>query len=287
MQIFRDKASLLTFIRQKKREGLSLGFVPTMGALHEGHISLIKSSQNFGDDLTICSIFVNPTQFNNPEDFAKYPNREKEDIEMLSKVGCHVLFMPTANEMYPQDGGKNSLKINFGKLETLLEGAFRLGHFNGVGLVVSKLFHLVQPDRAYFGQKDLQQCLIVQKLVEDLSFQIEIVICPILRESDGLAMSSRNLRLSQNERKIAPKIYETLLITRQKLQNGLSVKEAQNEGINFLKQFPDFNLEYLEIVHSSTLETVEREKLLSEGVICIAAHLGNVRLIDNLLINRI
>ncbi|GAB4335724.1 MAG: pantoate--beta-alanine ligase [Flammeovirgaceae bacterium] len=285
MQIIRDKASLSNFIRQKKREGLTLGFVPTMGALHEGHISLIRASQKAGDDLTICSIFVNPTQFNNPEDFAKYPNKEKEDIELLSKVGCHLLFMPSVNEMYPENNGKNSLKMNFGMLEASMEGAFRPGHFNGVALIVSKLFHLVQPDRAYFGQKDLQQCRIVQKLVNDLLFPIEIVICPILRESDGLAMSSRNLRLTPHERKIASKIYEALLLTRKKLKEGFSVQESQNEGINFLRQYSDFKLEYLELVHWHTLETVDREKLLSEGVICIAVHLGNVRLIDNLLIN--
>lgn len=282
MQIIREKSTLRQYIKQAKHRNQKIGFVPTMGALHEGHLSLIRASKQENNDLTVCSIFVNPTQFNNLDDFINYPSQEKDDIEKLLKEGCDAVFIPTVSEMYPSDNGRHSLSIHFGKLETVLEGKFRPGHFNGVALIVSKLFHLVEPDKAYFGQKDLQQCLIVRKLVEDLGFPVEIVVCPIVRENDGLAMSSRNLRLSPAERKLAPKLYETLLLAKNALLSGNTVEEAQQRACDFIAQFPEIRLEYLEIVDKYTLDSLQYRPSPEKAVICIAAYLGKVRLIDNL-----
>lgn len=255
------------------------GFVPTMGALHEGHISLIRRAKR-ENELTVASIFVNPTQFNNPEDLARYPRTLEADLDQLEKAGCDVVFVPSVQEMYPEPA---VLKMDFGRLEQILEGAFRPGHFNGVGLVVSKLFHIVRPHRAYFGQKDIQQCAVISRLVNDLSFGIELVFCETVREADGLAMSSRNVRLSPEKRKAAPFLYQSLLRGKELLLNGASPALAEQQVAGMYREHPDFDLEYYEIVAFRNLERITEYDPSMKTAIVVAAHLDGVRLIDNLI----
>lgn len=256
-----------------------IGFVPTMGALHEGHLQLIRRARQ-ECNVVVASIFVNPTQFNNPDDLARYPRTLEQDSEMLSTVGTDVLFFPTVQEMYPEPA---SLRFNFGDLETVLEGAFRPGHFNGVGLVVSKLFHLVQPHRAYFGQKDLQQVAVIRRLIRDLSFPIELIRCDTIRETDGLAMSSRNRNLTANEREQATALYEALLLAQALLKEGQSPLQAKAVVMGFFAQRPVFQMEYVEVVNADTLQPVAEMQAPGQTAICLAVHLGKVRLIDNLV----
>ncbi|GAA4835422.1 pantoate--beta-alanine ligase [Algivirga pacifica] len=286
MKIFRDKNLLQQYILQAKANGQSIGFVPTMGTLHQGHLSLIKQSKK-ANDLTFCSIFVNPTQFNNPEDLATYPRQEASDIEKLTAAGCDAVFIPDNQTMYPTGLDTSKLlQFNFGILEQQLEGAHRPGHFNGVGIVVSKLFHLVSPDNAYFGLKDLQQFLIIRKMVRDLSFPLQVHGCPTVRESDGLAMSSRNLKLSTEERQIAPSLHEGLTLVQQAILSGESVQNALQKGLAHIEQSKVFTVEYLEVRETETLTKVDNVSSLPEYAILVAAHLGNVRLIDNLLVQQ-
>jgi pantoate--beta-alanine ligase len=281
MQIFYEISSLRSFLALARKNGKTIGFVPTMGALHEGHLSLIRKAQE-ENDLVVCSIYVNPTQFNNPDDLAKYPRLLETDAEMLRKVGCHVLFAPTDTEMYPT---KPQLKFQFGFLETVMEGKFRQGHFSGVALVVSKLFHIVMPDKAYFGQKDLQQYLIIHQLVRELSFPIEVVRCPIVRETNGLAMSSRNKRLNTQQIQIASHIFEALQMAKQMLSSH-PIAYVQQHIRTFFSTIEGIELEYFEIVDAYTLESItDDEKYMKPLALCIAAFVGEVRLIDNLLID--
>lgn len=259
--------------------GKSIGFVPTMGALHEGHLSLINKAKS-ETDLTVCSIFVNPTQFNNSHDLAVYPRTLEADCSLLERVACDVVFAPSADEMYPQ---MPTMTFDFGDLERVMEGAFRPGHFNGVGIVVSKLFHIVQPDKAFFGQKDLQQCAIVNQLIHNLSFDLEFVVCPTQRETDGLAMSSRNRNLSPEQRSIAPVLYKALQKGGDLLLNGQSsvqVKQAIEESLGNIQAI---ELEYFEIANKNTLAPIQ-EYVPEKTALCIAAYLGKTRLIDNILL---
>ncbi|MBK0403497.1 pantoate--beta-alanine ligase [Adhaeribacter sp. BT258] len=259
--------------------GKRIGFVPTMGALHEGHLELIRASVA-ENDVTVCSIFVNPTQFNNAEDFRLYPRIEQEDAVMLENARCTYLFLPAAAEMYPAPAKVN---FNFGELETVMEGAHRPGHFNGVALIVSKLFHVVQPHKAYFGQKDLQQYAIIKQLVTDLDFNLNLVRFPIVREKSGLAMSSRNRRLTPEQLEIAPELYKTLCLAEEKLQNG-SLSEAKSAAEAYLKNYPEIKLEYFEIADANTLQPLTELKPGHEVALCLAAFLGEIRLIDNLVL---
>ena len=258
----------------------SIGLVPTMGALHEGHISLIKASKA-ENDLTVCTIFVNPIQFNNATDLEKYPKTIEADIQLLQSVNCDILFMPNATEMYPH---KTELVMDFGYQNTVMEGKFRPGHFSGVGIVVAKLFNIVQPERAYFGQKDFQQCLIIKQLVRELSFPIDIRIIETLRESDGLAMSSRNARLGVKARESAPKLYEALLYCAANSGN-FSIVEVKEKAAEMLHADEMIDLEYIEFVDFESgkiaLELIKGEKY----GICLAANVGDVRLIDNIIFN--
>ena len=229
MQIFNTISSLQNFLNSERIKGKSISFVPTMGALHTGHLSLIEASKK-QNDLTVCSIFVNPTQFNNAHDLSVYPRTLEADCQMLESIGCDAVFAPSAEEMYPQ---LPQIKFDFGDLERVMEGQFRPGHFNGVGIVVSKLFNIVQPDNAYFGQKDLQQCAIVNRLVKDLSFSLILNICPTQRETDGLAMSSRNRNLSPEQRNDAPHIYKAL----QKAADLLRKNKSSEAVKTFVKQY--------------------------------------------------
>ncbi|GIV39610.1 MAG: pantothenate synthetase [Thermonema sp.] len=265
-----------------KKEGKSIGFIPTMGALHEGHLSLVRRAKE-ENDVVVCSIFVNPTQFNDPTDLAKYPRTLEADRRLLESVGCDLLFAPQEQEMYP---APPVLRFSFGHLEQVMEGAHRPGHFNGVALVVSKLFHIVQPNKAYFGQKDYQQYLIIRQLVADLSFPVEVVPCPIVREADGLAMSSRNRRLTPAQRREAVILYQTLQEAKQRLLNGVSVEEVKKWVASVFAplQKKDIRLEYFEVADGYTLSAVKDIHRHKEVVLCIAAYVGEVRLIDNVLL---
>ncbi|TNF44349.1 MAG: pantoate--beta-alanine ligase [Cytophagales bacterium] len=255
-----------------------IGFVPTMGALHQGHLDLVQKSLE-NTDVTLVSIFVNPTQFNNPEDFKKYPNTLAEDLKKLESVGVDYVFVPNVETMYPD---KAELKLDFGFVERVLEGEFRPGHFNGVGLVVSKLFHAIRPHVAFFGQKDLQQVAVIKRLVKDLSFPIELEIVPTRREEDGLAMSSRNLRLSPEEREQALILIHSLKKAKKELFEGKSWLEVKKEIEQDFLQVPLAKLDYFELVNPDTFESQSEFSPAKKSSICVAAYLGEIRLIDNL-----
>ena len=238
MKVFNFIVDVQRFVEEKHNLGLKIGFVPTMGALHEGHLSLINRAKK-DNDIVVCSVFVNPIQFNNPADLEKYPRTPEKDIEKLEQAGCDAVFMPTAEEMYPN---KVEDHYDFGDLERVMEGACRPGHFNGVAIVVRKLFEIVTPNRAYFGEKDFQQLAIINKMVSNLNMNLEIVPCPIVREKDGLAMSSRNVRLNETERAIAPKIFATLNDSITK-KDVMSPAEMKNYALNKYaeKKFHEYN----------------------------------------------
>ncbi|MEM6297517.1 MAG: pantoate--beta-alanine ligase [Bacteroidota bacterium] len=257
----------------------SLGFVPTMGALHEGHASLVKRSK-LENDFTVCSIFVNPLQFDKKEDLQNYPRTFESDQAILESLGCDFLIYPTPETMYPSPV---RLKFDFGKLETEMEGRFRTGHFSGVAVVVAKLFHLAQPTRAYFGQKDWQQYLIIRQLAQDLSFPLEVIPCPIIREKDGLAMSSRNLRLTNEQRSIAPKIYEVLQAAQKELKMSHDMQEVEQNALKKLSQIDGFEPEYFSAVDAYTLEPLEKIEVNTEVLLATAVYLRPIRLIDNLI----
>ena len=279
MQIFYSINTLQDFLKSQRREGNSIGLVPTMGALHKGHLSLIEASKA-QNDLTVCSIFVNPTQFNNAHDLSIYPRTLEADCEMLESVNCEVVFAPNAHDIYPT---LPNLKFDFGDLERVMEGKFRPGHFNGVGIVVSKLFNIVQPDHAYFGQKDLQQCAIINRLVKDLSYNLILHICPTQRETDGLAMSSRNRNLTPEQRKTAPEIYKALQKAVELLKGKNSSQSVKGFITSQLDNTQGIEVEYFEISDFETLQPINE---LSEGktALCIAAFMCKTRLIDNVIV---
>lgn len=278
MQRFDTIAGLREYLQSIRYEQ-TIGFVPTMGALHEGHIALVeKAKQETG--LVVSSIFVNPVQFTNADDLARYPRTLEDDCQKLEAAGCDVVFAPLVNEMYPDPP---VIRLNFGELETVMEGAFRPGHFNGVGIVVSKIFNIVQPDRAYFGQKDLQQVAVIRRLIRDLSFPVELIRCPTVREADGLAMSSRNRNLTPAERQQAPLLFQALTQAERLLTQGHGVSQAKAAVTDAINGNPLFRLEYVEIVNVDTLQLVSEVGTPKQTAICLAAHLGNVRLIDNLV----
>ncbi|MDT8392732.1 MAG: pantoate--beta-alanine ligase [Bacteroidales bacterium] len=259
--------------------GLSIGFVPTMGALHEGHISLLQHSIR-ENDVSISSIFVNPIQFNNKEDLKKYPRKLDKDINMLDTAGCDMVFAPSVEEMYP---GEIQESYDFGALEHVMEGDARPGHFNGVAVVVNRLFNICIPHRAYFGEKDFQQLLIIREMVKKNALSLEIIGCPIIREPDGLAMSSRNVRLSADERSVAPVIFQTLSWIK-KQAGKMDVGELVDEAGQKLSQHESIKLDYVWIADEKTLMPVMNWHETSEIRAFIALFLGEVRLIDNMKI---
>ncbi|AYA38020.1 pantoate--beta-alanine ligase [Hymenobacter oligotrophus] len=281
MEILETAAALQALTEKWRREGRSIGLVPTMGALHEGHLQLVRTAAAQNDEVVV-SIFVNPTQFNNSEDFKLYPRVPDSDAEMLRGTGCTVLFTPTVEEVYPRP---TVLQFNFGALENVMEGAHRPGHFNGVATVVSKLFHLGRPHRAYFGQKDWQQVAVVRQLVQDLSFDLDLISCPTIRETDGLAMSSRNRRLSPEARAVAPRLYEALQLAAAQLQHTRQPELAQQAALDFLGAYPQIEVEYLQVADARLLQPLPAgTEPGQEAVICLAAWLGGVRLIDNVVL---
>jgi pantoate--beta-alanine ligase len=261
-----------------KNNNKSIGFVPTMGALHEGHISLVKKAVE-ENDIVVISIFVNPTQFNDKTDLKNYPRTPEKDIAMLEAAGANYIFMPTENEIYPEP---DTRQFDFGLLDKVMEGKHRPGHFNGVAQVVSKLFDIVQPHKAYFGQKDFQQLAIIRKLTEMLKFDVEIISCPILREADGLAMSSRNMLLTPEKRANAPLISKTLFDARNKMGEK-SVKDLIFWVENTINSNHQLEVEYFELSNALTLQPINEWSDAEQIVGCIAVKAGQVRLIDNVI----
>ncbi|MBU6119874.1 pantoate--beta-alanine ligase [Hymenobacter siberiensis] len=280
MQILTTAAGLQAYTEQARQAGQRVGLVPTMGALHAGHIQLVQAARAECNEV-IATIFVNPTQFNNADDFRLYPRVPEADAALLAPAGCTALFVPSVEEMYPRSA---VLRFDFGALEQVMEGAHRPGHFNGVATVVSKLFHLARPHRAYFGQKDWQQVAVVKQLVADLSFDLEIVACPTIREADGLAMSSRNRRLDAPARAVAPLLYQVLSAAAAQVQQGVAPAQVQADAFATLAREPGIIPEYVEIADAQTLQPLASYVPGRAVVLCLAAHLGGVRLIDNVVV---
>lgn len=278
MQVLHTRNELINLIGNFKREGKSIGFVPTMGALHEGHLSLVKESKK-NSDITVVSIFVNPTQFNDPEDLKRYPRTLDKDVELLERTGCDIAFAPSVEEIYPEPDMR---KFDFGYLESVMEGAKRPGHFNGVGQVVSRLFDIVRPDKAFFGMKDFQQIAIIKQMVKQLHSPVQIVPCPIVREESGLARSSRNTLLDEEHRKNAPHIYATLKKARE-MAASMGVAELKKWIADEINRNPYLETEYVEIVDDTTLKITEDWKEPGTKVACVAVYAGKIRLIDNIV----
>lgn len=282
MEILYTAAALRTQTEQWRQAGRRVGLVPTMGALHDGHLQLVHAAAAANDEVVV-SIFVNPTQFNNPDDFRLYPRLPEADAALLAPAGCTALFLPSVEEVYP---APTALRFDFGTLERVMEGAHRPGHFNGVATVVSKLFHLGRPHRAYFGQKDLQQVTIIRQLVADLSFDLELVVFPTVREEDGLAMSSRNRRLTLAERAVAPRLYEALQRAAELVRAGSEPAAVQAAVRDYLATTPAIALEYIEVANAQTLQPLTDSWQPQHSVaLCLAAYLGEVRLIDNIVVS--
>jgi pantoate--beta-alanine ligase len=280
MVIFKNADEIHSFLSGVREKEKSIGFVPTMGALHQGHISLIKASQA-QNNITVCSIFINPAQFNNPEDFKHYPVTLDKDIELLIAAGCEILFLPPLDQVYPLGYQKKIFAL--GKIETMLEGQYRPGHFQGVCEVIDRLLDIIQPQKLYLGQKDYQQCMIIKKLIEitGRQTQVELIIEETMREPDGLAMSSRNLRLSEEDRNKASAIIKALTYMKNNLGQQ-PLKTLKRNAKNNLEE-EGFTVDYVEIADAYTLETVNgySEKLVA----LVAATINNIRLIDNLVLN--
>ena len=281
MKLLQTVVETQSYILHLKQNGYQIGFVPTMGALHLGHISLLKRARQ-ENDIVICSIFINPIQFNNPNDFEKYPRMLEADMALLREAGCDAVFAPSVKEMYPEH---NNPIYDFGMLDKVMEGKFRPGHFNGVAIVVRRLLEITLADVAYFGEKDFQQLTIIRKMIEMLSLPVRIVSCPIVRESDGLAMSSRNQRLLPDERAVAPLLYVALQ------KNALhytrfSPAKLQQMIAADIEKSPLFKVEYVEIVDMNTLMPLSFWVDSKHIIVCLAAILGQVRLIDNCVLQR-
>lgn len=277
MKQFNTIQKTTDYIDQKRADGKSIGFVPTMGALHQGHLELMRRAKK-ENDVLVVSVFVNPKQFDNPEDLKKYPRDLAKDIRLLEQVGCDVSFAPEVTEMYPK---QEDIQYDFGKLETVMEGASRKGHFNGVAIVVRKLFDIVKPHNAYFGEKDFQQLAIIQALVTQTKKPVHIIPCQIVRETDGLAMSSRNERLTPGEREIAPFIHDTLQKAKEKIQE-LNPHALKKWVINEFDKKEAFKLDYFEIADDTYLQPLDSWEQGKGNMGFIAVFLGNVRLIDNI-----
>lgn len=280
MYLFKKVADLQRHLDRQRQIGKTIGFVPTMGALHIGHASLIRRSAA-DTDCTVCSIFVNPTQFNEANDLAKYPRTPEKDIALLIEAGCNLLFMPSVEEVYP-NGEKSDLNLDFGKLDKRMEGEHRPGHFAGVAQVVNRLLKIVRPDQLFMGQKDYQQFAIVQEMIAQLKLPVKLVMCATVREADGLAMSSRNMRLTPEQRVLAPMIYQTLSDAKANIYSQFPA-DIQTAAMRALK-VPGVEPAYFEIVDGKTLQPVLIVEDHEYVVACTAARLGDVRLIDNMVL---
>ena len=277
MKVLKSKKTLIDYVERQREMGKKIGFAPTMGALHQGHLSLYKAAKKENDEV-ISSIFVNPTQFNNPDDFQKYPKTLEKDIELLEKAGVDAVYVPNVEEMYPD--GLNSKKYDFDGLENEMEGKYRPGHFDGVGTIVEELFRQVQPHNAYFGEKDYQQLAIIKKMVEKTKLPVKIHGVPTLREEDGLAMSSRNVRLTETQRKEATIIYETLTKVKEWFK-VISLEEIKQRVTEIFKN-SNFELEYFVIADEEMLKEANAIDENKEYRAFIVAYADTVRLIDNM-----
>ena len=282
MTIYHTQNTLKAFVKAQKAEGKTIGFVPTMGALHRGHLSLVRNAMT-DNDIVFVSVFVNPTQFDNASDLEKYPRTLETDVALLKTLGKKIfVYAPSVEDIYNSD--INAEKFSFDGLEFEMEGKFRTGHFDGVGTIVKRLFEIITPDNAYFGEKDFQQLLIIKKLVSKYKLPVNVIGCEIFREASGLAMSSRNQRLSDHARKESAFIYKTLLEAKKKFgtKSALKVKEWVQKQFS---KHPLLTLEYVEIANSKNLKTVQRKSKNETYRVFIAAFIENIRLIDNIALN--
>ena len=280
MILFKKAFDLEEFIKQQKHQGKIIGFVPTMGALHDGHISLLKTCIK-QSGISVCSIFVNPTQFNNQQDFQKYPVTISDDILKLEEAGCDLLFLPSVEEVYP--GGLSGTNYDFGSLEHILEGEYRPGHFQGVGQVVHRLLDIVQPHKIFLGQKDYQQCFIIKKLVKLEGIPVKVFVEETLREASGLAMSSRNLRLSEAEKKSAAALSQSLLFIKENIAKQ-TIPELIESAKKHMLENGFSKIDYISITNANTLQLIGVWDATTPLVALIAAYIGDVRLIDNMVL---
>lgn len=278
MKVIRTVEELKSVVGALKAEGKSVGLVPTMGALHDGHVSLMEKARG-DNDVVVVSVFVNPTQFNNPDDLRTYPRTEEADCARMRDAGVDIAFIPSVEEIYPEPDNR---VFDLGKVAEVMEGAMRPGHFNGVAQIVSKLFRMVEPTRAYFGEKDFQQIAVICRMVEIEGFKnLEIVDCPIKREADGLALSSRNVRLTPHQREIAPNIHRIMVESLDKARD-CSVEEVKRSVIDAVNAYPEMDVEYYEIVNAADMQPITDWSQATQAVGCITVYLGDVRLIDNI-----
>jgi pantoate--beta-alanine ligase len=277
VKIFTTRNSLEDYLLQRRSDGKTIGLVPTMGALHNGHVSLLATAKTYTDEV-VCSIFVNPTQFTDPKDLEKYPRPIESDIKKLTEAGCDVLFNPTVDEMYGQN---ETWHLNIGPLENLLEGKYRPGHYQGVTQIVYKFFDMIKPDFAFFGQKDYQQIMVIRRMIELLNMPVKLIMCPIIREAGGLAMSSRNVHLSAQDKEDSLALSKTLTLVKQQF-NQHSITELKQLATDNLTGNKNIQLDYFEIADTDTLfpATADTKKLVA----LVAAKVGNTRLIDNIIL---
>ena len=277
MQVINTIANLQDFLSSERAKGKTIGLVPTMGALHEGHASLVRRSVT-ENDITVVSIFLNPTQFNDPKDLERYPRTLESDCAILEECGAQVAFAPSVKEIYPEPDTRS---FSYPPTDVVMEGERRPGHFNGVCQIVSKLFMITDPDKAYFGEKDYQQIAVIRRMVEDLQFRVNIIPCPVIREADGLAMSSRNTLLAPEEKEIAPNIYRIL---KESQGLGLSVMDTRNWVVNNINEIPGLEVEYYSIVDGDTLADISNWEDAPHVVGCITVYCGKtpIRLIDHI-----
>ncbi|SKB70494.1 pantoate--beta-alanine ligase [Daejeonella lutea] len=280
MEIFRTRAEVRNYLEQVKPEGHSVGFVPTMGALHQGHLSLIEAARN-KTDLVVCSIFVNPTQFNDKNDLANYPRPIEDDIHKLREAHCDVLFLPEVGEMY---NSADKWNIELENLDNILEGEIRPGHYHGVTQIVKKLFDIISPDYAFFGQKDFQQFVVISFMVKKLGLKVKLIMCPIVREKDGLAMSSRNVYLSQEDRQHALALFKSLSKAKADFDT-MSISELNRNAMDYLSNAPGIKTEYFEIYNADTFEPTT-SKATEKVIALVAARVGKIRIIDNMILNK-
>jgi len=279
LKIFRTRAEVHTYLEQLKLEGNTIGFVPTMGALHQGHLSLIDAAGE-KSDVVVCSIFVNPTQFNDKKDLENYPRPIEDDVQKLEGANCDVLFLPEVGEMY---NSKDKWHIELSNLDNILEGEIRPGHYQGVTQIVKKLFDIIQPNYAFFGQKDFQQFVVISYMVKKLGVNVQLIMCPIIREKDGLAMSSRNVYLSTEDRQNALSLHRTLTIAKEDFRN-LSISQVKTNAVDYLSKAAGINVEYFELYSTNTFEPASSKQ--TENIIAlVAVRVGKIRIIDNMLLS--
>ena len=284
VEIFKTKASLQAYLQQARSTGQKIALIPTMGALHEGHLSLLNYAKPISD-IRVCSIFVNPTQFNDPKDLEKYPRPIENDIRLLESVDCDILFLPSVDEMYPDKN--EDWHLDLGELDQIWEGEKRPGHFQGVTQVVYKLFALVQPDIACFGQKDFQQVMVIKRMIAMKDLPIQLAICPIIRDRDGLALSSRNMRLSEDGKRKALALSRSLQYVKDHINGPIPLAEIKNEALKILTATEGLSVEYFAICESSSLKEVNHIDLSKQHVALVTAWVDGVRLIDNMILNNL